>query len=287
MTAPRPETEPFELAGGSGQTLRGESTGTGQEIFLCHGLSATRRYVVHGSLFLPRRGYRVTTWDARGHGESDPGPDGYGYERLTADLDAVVERAGSGRTAAGDGLVLGGHSMGCHTVVSWALGNPDRVAALILIGPVYTGQEEDPEMARWDARADALESEGPEAFAEAVVGDMPQGSGRDTVYRLARDRARLHRNPEAVAQALREVPRSRPFDQLGDLSRIDAPVLVVGSRDEIDPGHPLAAAESYAEEIPGSEFIVEDEGKPPLAWQGGMLSREIDGFLDRNGLGGR
>ncbi len=235
---------------------------------------------------LPRRGYRITTWDARGHGESDPAPDGYGYDLLAGDLAEVVDRFGSHGGEQGSRLVLGGHSMGCHTVVTWALRNPERISALILIGPVYTGQEEDPDLERWDARADALEQEGPDAFAEVIVRGMPEGSGRDTVYRLARDRARLHRNPRAVAQALREVPRSRPFGELSDLAAIDVPVLVVGSHDDLDPGHPLAAAKSYAEAIPGAEFAVEEAGKPPLAWQGGLLSREIDGFLDRHGLGG-
>jgi len=282
MAVARPEAEPFELAGGSGQALRGETIGAGREVALCHGLSATRRYVLHGSLVLPRRGYRVVTYDARGHGESDPAPDGYGYERLTADLGRVVER-----TVGGEGpLVLGGHSMGCHTAAAWALANPGRVAALILIGPVYTGGEADPDMARWDARADALEEGGPEAFAEEVARGMPAGEGRDTVYRLARDRARLHRNPRAVARALREVPRSRPFGDLEDLARLAAPTLVVGSRDELDPGHPLAAARAWAGTIPGAELMVEDEGRPPLAWQGGTLSRLVDEFLGRQGLGG-
>ncbi len=285
MSVARPEPERFELRGGSGQALRGESIGAGRDIVLCHGLSATRRYVVHGSLVLPRRGYRVTTWDARGHGESDPGPDGYGYELQTTDLEEIVDRVERDADSRG-GLVLGGHSMGCHTATAWALRNPARISALILIGPVFTGQDADPDLDRWDARADALEQHGPEAFAEEVAGNMPEGKARDTVYRLARDRARLHRNPRAVAQALREVPRSRPFEGLAQLARIEAPVLVVGSRDEIDPGHPLAAARSYAETIPGAELVVEDEGKPPLAWQGGMLSREIQGFLERIGIRG-
>lgn len=278
MALSRPEPEPFELTGGSGQALRGESIGSGAEVILCHGLSATRRYVLHESRVLPRRGYRITTYDARGHGESDPGPDGYRYELLAADLDRVV---GAVREAGADpGLILGGHSMGCHTVAAWALRNPEAIRALILIGPVYTGQEVDPELDRWDARADALADGGPEAFAEEVARGTT-GDAHDTLFRLARDRARLHRNPRAVAEALREVPRSRPFGDLGDLAELDVPVLVVGSRDEIDSGHPLAAAESWAETIPGAELAVEDPGKSPLAWQGGLLSRAIDDFLRR------
>ena len=45
-------------------------------MILLHGLTATRRYVLHGSLALARRGYRQISYDARGHGESAPAPDG-------------------------------------------------------------------------------------------------------------------------------------------------------------------------------------------------------------------
>ena len=39
---------------------------------LAHGITATRRYVVHGSLALARDRHRQITYDARGHGESTP-----------------------------------------------------------------------------------------------------------------------------------------------------------------------------------------------------------------------
>ena len=53
------------------------------------------------------------------------------------------------------------------------------------------------------------------------------------------------------------------------------PALVVGSRDESDPTHPLAVAEEYARRLPQRELVVEDQGEPPLAWQGAQLSRAI------------
>ena len=63
------------------------------------------------------------------------------------------------------------------------------------------------------------------------------------------------------------------------------PVLVVASHDEFDPGHPREVAERWTEAIPGAELIGEEKGQSPLAWQGGMLSREIDSFLERHSLG--
>ena len=43
---------------------------------LAHGVTATRRYVVHGSKALARAGYTQISYDARAHGESGPAPDG-------------------------------------------------------------------------------------------------------------------------------------------------------------------------------------------------------------------
>ena len=94
----------------------------------------------------------------------------------------------------------------------------------------------------------------------------------------------LHRHPAAVAQAMRDLARSVPFDGLSELESLQLPVLVVASGDEADPGHPEAVAEAWAERIPGAELIGEERGQSPLAWQGGRLSREIAAFAERAGL---
>jgi 3-oxoadipate enol-lactonase len=101
---------------------------------------------------------------------------------------------------------------------------------------------------------------------------------RGTTEKVIRQRLSAHSHPEAVADALEAVPRSRPFEGLGDLAAIAAPTVVVASRDEADPGHPLAVGEGYARAIPNSKLIVEDGGAPmrsPIAWQGGQLSKVI------------
>jgi pimeloyl-ACP methyl ester carboxylesterase len=271
----------FEVETG-GSIVRGETSGEGgPDLFLCHGLSAARTYVVHGSKVLPRAGYRLHTYDARGHGESEPAPV-YDYEHLADDLEEVVdELRGEGN------LILGGHSMGCHTAMTMALRGPERVSALVLIGPVYTGIE-DPDIGVWDERADALENGGPAEFAR-VIGERVDASPeiKETIMRLAERRAALHRHPEAVAEALRQVPRSVPFDSLDDLTDLDMPVLVVASHDDADDGHPYAVAESYAAVLPQGVMISEEKGESPLSWQGGRLSREIAGFLEEQGLSGR
>jgi 3-oxoadipate enol-lactonase len=232
--------------------------------------------VVQGSKLLARDGYRLISYDARGHGESDPAPDGrsYTFEELADDLDAVVAK-----TAFGETPLLAGHSMGSHTILTWALRDPARAAGLVVIGPVFMGTALDQaDRDRWDQLAAGLESGGVEGFMDAYADRDFDPAFRDTILRFTRQRMASHRHPDAVARALREVPRSRPYDSLAELEFLDAPTLVVASRDEPDPGHPYAVAEAYAERIPGARLVVEDPGESPLAWQGARLSRQIEAF---------
>jgi pimeloyl-ACP methyl ester carboxylesterase len=92
-----------------------------------------------------------------------------------------------------------------------------------------------------------------------------------------------HEEPAAVAQALRQVPRSIAWKGLEPLTRLEVPVLIVGSRDEVDELHPLGVAEEYARRLPRAELMVEDRGDSPLAWQGARLSGVIADFLERAG----
>jgi pimeloyl-ACP methyl ester carboxylesterase len=247
--------------------------GDGPPVVLLHGLSATKRYVVHRSKALPRAGYRIVMYDARGHGESaapdDPGA--YEYSDLCADLSQVMDEFEIERAA------LAGVSMGAHTALRFAMERPERVSALVTITPGYTGDA--PETGPWDRMADGLDRGGVEGFvAEWGAADVAERY-REAALEHARQRLSLHRDLAAVADALRVVPRSQPFPGLESLREIDVPALVVGSRDEADPVHPLALAERYAEELPKARLLVEDEGKPPIAWQGARLSRAIAEFL--------
>jgi pimeloyl-ACP methyl ester carboxylesterase len=264
----------FEL--GPAPTIRGESAGEGPPLVLCHGITATRKYVVHGSRSLERAGHRIVTYDARGHGESDPAPpgEGYGYPELVGDLERVVA-AELGEQP----FVLAGHSMGAHTAVAYALRHSDRLAGLAVIGPAYAGEVGEQAIAYWDGLAAALENGGTDGFVDYIEAHQAiDPAFRDSVLRFTRERISLHRDPAALAEALREVPRSRPFDSLDELAAIDVPALVVASYDEADPGHPYAVAEAYAEALPRARLISEGRGESPLAWQGGKLSRELAAF---------
>ena len=280
---------PRQIVSGGDVAIRGEIEGEGTPIVLCHGLTATRRSVVHGSRRLERGGFAVIAYDARGHGESDPAPAdrGYEYPELVDDLDAVIaDQAGE------EPVILAGHSMGAHTAIAFSLSHPERVAGLIAIGPTYGGTRapltadsagngamvSEESLAYWDGLADALERGGIDEFVDYIGSAQEIASPwRDSVLRFTRERMERHHHLDAIVRALREVPRSQPFDP-AELEALAMPTLIVASHDAADPGHPYAIAAEYAARIPGAQLISEEEGQSPLAWQGGRLSREIENF---------
>jgi len=257
----------------AGVRLAVEEAGQGIPVVLLHGLTATRRYVVMGSRALERSGHRVISYDARGHGRSSPALAAgcYSYQELVLDLEAVLDELAISRA------VLAGASMGAHTLLGLALRAPERVGGLVVITPAYDpATNDDPvRLARWDALAEGLRGGGVEGFLAAYGEQQVPPAWRATVSRVIRQRLTLHDHPEAVADALRAVPRSHPFEALRELPAISVPATVVASADEADPEHPLAIGQAYAAAIPDARLVSDEPGRPPVAWQGSQLSKVI------------
>jgi 3-oxoadipate enol-lactonase len=266
-----------QLAGAGSITLNGETAGDGPPVVLLHGLSATRRNVVQGSRALIKRGYRLISYDARGHGTSSPAPR-YEYADLVADLAAVLDHLGLERAA------LVGSSMGAATAMAFTLEHPERVPALVQITPAYTGYARtgDVDGELWEQLATALDG-GIEEFVQvAQPQDIPD-RWRAVAREATRQRMERHEHLGAVAHALRAIPHSTAWKGLEPLASLEVPVLIVGSQDDADSLHPLGVAEEYARKLPNAELVVEDRGDSPLAWQGARLSGVIADFFERVG----
>jgi len=99
-------------------------------------------------------GFRVVAYDARGYGETEYEPeDGWS---AVADAVAVLDATGMDRA------IVVASSMGGSTAIDLALQHPERVAALLLIGPAVRGAPE-PELvasASLSAQIDAAEEAG-------------------------------------------------------------------------------------------------------------------------------
>ena len=196
---------------------------------------------------------------------------------MVGDLEGVVA------ATVGEGsFVLAGHSMGSHTAVAYALRHPERVAGLVVIGPVYRGSISDETLAYWDGLAAALEGGGVDGFVDYI--DRNQGidpAWRETVLRFTRARMLLHRHPEALVEALRQVPRSRPFESMDDLERLEAAGPGRGQPRRRRPRPPLrgggglrrAAAAVEADRRGGGRVAARLAGRQALARDRRLLRR--------------
>ncbi len=118
----------FRLTGQS--MCYAESAGEGPPLVLLHGV--LRRHTDFALLFpaLAFR-WRVCAIDFRGHGESDPAPDGYRVVDYARDILAFVEQAFD------EPVVLYGHSLGAMVAAAVAAESPQRVRALVLEDPPF------------------------------------------------------------------------------------------------------------------------------------------------------
>lgn len=124
----------FTVAGAAG-TLVGdvwEPAGVDDaldEILMLHGGAQTRNSWNRAARRLASEGYRVTTMDARGHGDSDWAPDGdYDIHRMVDDLELIVAARFSGRRP-----VLVGASLGGLTGMLALGAGKDVARALVLV----------------------------------------------------------------------------------------------------------------------------------------------------------
>lgn len=74
-----------------GISLYYEDWGTGVPVVLIHGWPLHSDSWERQATFLAENGLRVVTYDRRGFGRSDKPWDGYDYDTLAADLEALME----------------------------------------------------------------------------------------------------------------------------------------------------------------------------------------------------
>ena len=174
--------------------------------------------------------------------------------------------------------MLAGASMGAHTAVRFALAHPERVAACARSPPAF-----DPHPSRaarvdgWDALAAGCARAGWRASWPPTTSASCPRRCRPTSRRSCasawRARAPAGRRRRARSRAalapLRGLARARTRSRCRPSSS--------ASRDEADPGHPLAVGERYARGDPRREAHRRGRSGPassrsPIAWQGGQLS---------------
>jgi pimeloyl-ACP methyl ester carboxylesterase len=241
-----------EVVASDGLRLWAEAHGDGVPVVFSCGYATTHENFRPQVAPLVAAGFRVVLWDYRGHGRSQAAPDpaAYSLAQVVDDLGRVLDQLAPGRPA-----VVGGLSLGGLVSLHFALAQPARVRALLLLdsGPGFKSPEA---AARWQAQvkrtAELLETRGMQTLlsgraAATAIGRRPELA----VARMAAA-AIAAQDPRAVAAFGRRVAGPAP-SVIDDLGRIEVPALVlVGEDDEAY----LRAADVMAARLPKARKVV-------------------------------
>lgn len=231
--------------------LHYEESGEGTPVVFCHGLGGHCERELPWTRELSAMGYRVVVYSARGHGKSTPlkNPGDYAFEAMRADLARVMDTLNIERA------VVGGGSMGAATTLSFTLNFPERVSALIQLGPAFGSAPIDMVAAGFSIFADYIEEHGVDQAIDKLIENVPLIAAMAVedpgMISDLREQWNSH-EPSSLVAAMRGVPQSRPFSDITDLESIGVATLIVASAG--DPVHPLAVAEEYARHIPNSNL---------------------------------
>jgi 3-oxoadipate enol-lactonase len=230
-----------------GQLIHYEDTGGNlPPIVLAHGL------LMDTEMFAPqvdalRSRYRVITWDARGHGETETTDDPYSYSDLADDLKGLLDHLGIARA------VIGGMSQGGFVALRFALKHPERVQALILLS-TQAGAEDPDKVVLYESMLEVWESGGlndqlGETIAAIVLGN--EWPGRSEWISKWRQQPRSLLRPAFNALAGRE----DIHDRLGE---IKAPALVIHGT--ADAAIDIELAQRLCSGLANSQPLVMIEG---------------------------
>lgn len=244
-------------------------------LVFCHGYSLDGRSWNFQRAALVAAGYRVLTWDHRGHGTSGKGnPGHYTIDQLGSDLADVLDQA------APDGpLALIGHSMGGMAIMALADSHPAVVAERVVAVAFISSSGGDMEKVDWGLGARLarfVNSIGPRVATAAapVQGVVRSAWNRipwvgNTMVAASSFGSKV---PRPTAQLTQRMMVETDFSVISDFAQTlqdhdktdmihafaHVPGLVlVGDRDVLTPPERSAA---LAEQLPLAEHVVVTRG---------------------------
>jgi pimeloyl-ACP methyl ester carboxylesterase len=251
------------------------SAGSGEPVFLLHGLGASS-YSWRGVLPLLSRNYSLHAFDWPGFGRSDK-PDDFDYSPagLSRILLGTMDALGIKRAR------LVGNSMGGLVSLWTAMAEPERVEKLALLGtPFYPSDK--PKLL-WPMRWPVIGSLYEAMLGEWAVGFIAKGCFVDQSliteelkqeYALALKEAGGRR---AIAQFVRGAMPPDALERVKRYPSIKTPILVIhGEKDWIDPASP----KRFAAEVPAARLrMLAACGHAPQEEKPEAVSAELEGFL--------
>lgn len=222
-----------------GARLFAVENGEGRPIVMLHGGMAS--HVASLPLVAPLRSrYRVLTPDVRGNGKS-----WYGgpltFDELADDVEALLDYVGADRA------VVGGVSGGSGVALRFALRHPSRTAGLVLVKPVYAGEDrgytdqQKQTFAMMDAVASRALDEGVQVLRPMYANLPPEIREKALAMLEGFDAASVVTTSRFIASG------AQPFTSAADLKSLSMPTLLIRGDDAL---HPPEVSVLYAENIP-------------------------------------
>ncbi len=223
--------------------------GNGTPFFFQHGLGGDVSQPL--GLCEPPDGFRLTTFDCRGHGDTRPlGPvQKLSMASFAEDLRGLMKHLGIKRS------VVGGVSMGAAVALNFALRYPRHVMGLVLSRPAWLAEPNRVNAELFGLIARLLRSEGPvegkRLFEQTKQYRQVLAEAPETAASLSGQ----FDKPRAVETCakLERIPPDRPCTSLDELAAISVPALVLAN--EQDPVHPIEMGRTLAERIAGATFV--------------------------------
>ncbi|HEY0493560.1 MAG TPA: alpha/beta fold hydrolase [Candidatus Dormibacteraeota bacterium] len=230
-----------------GASLHYEVAGSGPPVVLIHsGITDSRSWDQQMEAFA--RQYRVVRYDMRGFGQSDIS---HGAYSARADLEAVMDEVGMPRAA------LVAVSIGSALAVDFVLEHPERVTALVLVGPGIGGRVRSAEFAALMADVDrTVDEQGLDAGIERELEIWLYGRGRsasqlDPAVRAAVfDMDRF--NSARIPDDMKALPAAPPA--IGRLGEIRTPTLIIVG--DLDVADVFDAADRLEAGIEGARRVT-------------------------------
>ena len=240
--------------------------GVGQPIVMLHGGMAS--HLASLPLITPLSSrYHVIAPDLRGSGRSWSGQP-LRFDRLADDVEVLLDRIGADRA------VVGGVSGGSGIALRFALRCPSRMAGLVVVKPVYGGDErgytveQKQTFAAMDAVASRALDEGVQVLRPLYANLPPQVREKALAMVDGFDAASVVATSHFIASG------AQPFTTAADLRSLSVPTLLVRGD---DPIHPAEVSDLYAENIPNCTVA------PASTLD---VATEIGAFCDRVVFGG-
>lgn len=223
----------------SGVRLFAVEDGVGRVIVMLHGGMASHLAslpLVHPLISR----YRVLAPDLRGSGRSwSGGP--LTFDQLADDVAVLLDHIGVDRA------VVGGVSGGSGIALRFALRYGSRTAGLVLVKPVYGGEEsgytrpQKETFAGMDAVASRALDEGVQVLRPLYVNLPPEIREKALAMLEGFDAASVVATSRFIASG------AQPFASAADLRSLSVPTLLIRGD---DPLHPSEVSDLYAESIP-------------------------------------